>query len=134
MNVRIPNRDTAPGGPAGLPRIFHRPLQSLASRSCRGNEADRSFSRSLPPPHVGGYRACGLQARRGKEDGFAVLVIFVLLTIMVVFVTSNALVLRHLHQEIKLVEKRQLKKFEAAPANPLVQTNAPNVGLEKRLE
>lgn len=72
--------------------------------------------------------------RRGGESGFAVLVIFVLLTIMVVYVTSNALVLRHLHQEIRLVEKRQLKKYEAAPANSPVRTNAPSAGLEKRLE
>jgi len=69
-------------------------------------------------------------ARHGKENGFAVLVVFILMSIMVVFVTSNALVLHHLHQEIKLVEKRQLKKFEAAPANSLVQTNAPDAGSE----
>lgn len=78
---------------------------------------------------------CALsEPRRRKEDGFAVLVILILMSLMLVFLASNAIVLRHLHQQIKLVEKRQLKKFDAAPVKALVQTNATNVGQEKRPE
>jgi hypothetical protein len=134
MKLRCPNCSPTSRRPARLPGIFHGPIQSPASCSRRGNEADGNFAQSIPPPHVGGYKARGWRPRGGGDRGFAVLVIFVLLTIMVVFVTSNALVLRHLHQEIKLVEKRQVKKYEAAPANSPVRTNAPSAGLEKRLE
>lgn len=60
--------------------------------------------------------------RHGK-NGFAVLGVFVILTLMVVFVSSNTAVLNQLHREIRLVEQRQLKKFELVSANSQPQTN-----------
>ncbi len=63
------------------------------------------------------------QRRRHGKSGFAVLGVFVLLTLMVVFVMSNTVVLNQLHREIRLIERRQLEKFGPAPAQPGSQTN-----------
>ncbi|MCS7337249.1 MAG: hypothetical protein NZ739_03295 [Verrucomicrobiae bacterium] len=61
-------------------------------------------------------------SRHGKS-GFAVLGVFVLLTLMVVLVMSNTVVLNQLHREIRLIEQRQLEKFRSAPAQPAGQPN-----------
>jgi|GEM_PF-3230886 hypothetical protein len=64
------------------------------------------------------------QRNRYGKNGFAVLGVFVILTLMVVFVSSNTVVLNQLHREIRLVEQRQLKKFEPSSAQSQPQTNA----------
>ena len=53
--------------------------------------------------------------QRGRERGMAVLVVIVLLSIMAVFVLSNGRALGQLKQELKLVEKRQLRRLEPKP-------------------
>lgn len=67
--------------------------------------------------------AAAPHGRHGKS-GFAVLGVFVLLTLMVVFVMSNTAVLNQLHREIRLIERRHLEKFESAPVQSTSQTNA----------
>jgi type II secretory pathway component PulJ len=52
-----------------------------------------------------------------KEDGFTVLVILILMSLMLVFMASNVTVLRHLHQQIKAVEKRQLNRLALSATN-----------------
>jgi hypothetical protein len=52
--------------------------------------------------------------RRNQERGFAVLVVFILMVLMLGLVIQSGLVLHGLHQELRLVEKRQMKKYPAA--------------------
>ena len=74
-----------------------------------------------------------------RERGSALLVVFILLTILGAIALSNSIVLRNLKREIKLVERQQLKKYtldqtpgrepkKARPqprTQPVGQTNAP---------
>ncbi|MBI3414194.1 MAG: hypothetical protein HY043_02555 [Verrucomicrobia bacterium] len=55
-------------------------------------------------------------SRQRREQGMAVLVVIVLLSIMAVFVLSNGRALGQLKQELKLVEKRQQRRLEPKPA------------------
>jgi hypothetical protein len=57
--------------------------------------------------------------RRGRERGSAALVVFILLSLMVGLVLANAQALHHLKQELRLIEKRQLKKYEMSPKLPI---------------
>lgn len=50
------------------------------------------------------------------ERGSAVLVVLILLSLMIGLVFANTQALNHLHKEMRLIEKRQLKKFESKPA------------------
>ncbi len=52
-------------------------------------------------------------ASRSGEAGSALLVVFILLTLMVVFVVSQSLTLHHLKRELRLIERRQLQRHEA---------------------
>ena len=60
----------------------------------------------------------------GEEHGSATLVVFILLTIMVTLVVANARTLHHLKWELRLIEQRQLKKFNA-PTNAPPALRAP---------
>jgi hypothetical protein len=53
---------------------------------------------------------------RKEEHGSALLVVLVLLSLMVGLAMANIQVLRHLHLEMRLIEHRQLRKFEHHPA------------------
>jgi hypothetical protein len=59
--------------------------------------------------------------RRRHERGSAVLVVFILVTLMVAITIANAKALHVLQQEIRLIEKRQLRKFAVQPS--AVNTN-----------
>ena len=61
----------------------------------------RSAAERLPP------------GARRAERGSAVLVVFILLTVMSVIVASNGLALHHLNREIQLTEARQKRRLEA---------------------
>jgi hypothetical protein len=63
-------------------------------------------------------RPAALPVRR-KERGSALLVVFILLSLMVGMVMANLQTLRQLHLEMRLIEKRQLKKFD----HKMVSTN-----------
>jgi hypothetical protein len=65
-----------------------------------------------------------LSRRRVAKRGSAVLMVFIILTIITAFVLSDNLVLWHLKQELRLIEKRQLQKYappskEQQPSRPL---------------
>jgi len=47
-----------------------------------------------------------------RERGSAILVVLVFLGIMTTLVICNSVILRQLRQELNLIEKRQLEKFE----------------------
>jgi hypothetical protein len=46
-------------------------------------------------------------------------VVFILLTLMVMLTLANALALHRLRQEMRLIEKRQLKKFVVPVKSPV---------------
>lgn len=66
-------------------------------------------------------------ASRSGEAGSALLVVFILLTLMVTFVVSQSLTLHHLKRELRLIERRQLQRYEA-----VADANAP-ARLQKRV-
>lgn len=59
-------------------------------------------------------------SRRQRQRGVAVLVVLTLLAILLIFIAGNVRALRCLDQELKLVERRQIKRLNALSA-----TNAP---------
>ena len=68
-----------------------------------------------------------------REQGFALVVVFLLLAIIASLSVSNTAALRRLKREIALVERQQIKKYPAsknnlsratAPASPNSGTNA----------
>lgn len=71
----------------------------------------RNAAGTSEPPYTGAYRL-----RRG-ERGSAVLLVLILAMIMAQLVADNGLVLHRLNQEIKLIEKKQAKKYQT-PAQP----------------
>jgi hypothetical protein len=54
---------------------------------------------------------------RRQEQGFAVLVVFILMTLMFGLIIQSGLVLRGLHQELRLLEKRQIMKYQLLATN-----------------
>lgn len=52
---------------------------------------------------------------RRKEQGIAVVVVLALLAILILYIGANLKSLRSVHQEIKLVEQRHLRHWQAKP-------------------
>ena len=50
---------------------------------------------------------------RRRREGFAVLVVLALLTIILLYVSANLHSLHVLHSELRLVEKQQLQRLNA---------------------
>lgn len=50
--------------------------------------------------------------------GSATILVLALVAIMMVFLTANQLVLHNLKRELRLVEQKQLKKFQPPPPRP----------------
>ncbi|MBI5801777.1 MAG: hypothetical protein HZA92_13775 [Verrucomicrobia bacterium] len=60
-----------------------------------------------------------LKTRNSKrKDGSATVLVLALLALMMVFLTANQLVLHNLKREVRLVEQKQLKKFQPAAPRP----------------
>lgn len=55
---------------------------------------------------------------RESEGGSATILVLALVAIMMVFLTANQLVLHNLKRELRLVEQKQLKRFQPPPAKP----------------
>ena len=56
--------------------------------------------------------------RLARERGMAVLAVMLLLGALAAFVAANGLALRSLQQELRFVEKQQLKKWSPSPDGP----------------
>ena len=54
-----------------------------------------------------------LNTQPRRQRGSATILVFALLAIMVLYMNSNQLTLRSLQRELRLVEAKQLKKFQA---------------------
>lgn len=59
-------------------------------------------------------RAAARPYRRG-ERGSATILVFALLAIMVLYMNSNQLALHSLKRDLRVVEQKQLKKFQPPP-------------------
>jgi hypothetical protein len=73
----------------------------------------------IPLNPIQTMRATGSKGRT-SERGFAVFVVMVLLAIMASLAISNNVALGQLHRELRLIDKKHLKRYESAKA-----TNAP---------
>lgn len=67
---------------------------------------------------VGADGRAAARPYRRREGGSATILVLALLAIMAVFLTSNQRVLHSLKREVRLVEEKQLKKFQVPPAKP----------------
>lgn len=90
---------------------------SVSICSSRGNEAHFQSE----SPHVG-YRK-----RRKHKRGSAVILVLVLAGIMAALISDNGLVLHRLKQEIKLIEKKQAKKYQRPPLQESLRPRPNNV-------
>lgn len=52
------------------------------------------------------------------QRGSATILVLALLAIMVVFLSANQIVLHNLKRDVRLVEQKQLKKFQPPTARP----------------
>ena len=59
------------------------------------------------------------QRSHKSECGSAVLIILVLLSVMLLLVAANTLTVNWLRQEVKLVDKQQMKRFAPSSTNQL---------------
>jgi hypothetical protein len=82
-----------------------------------------AMKRSRPGP------ACVGPGAQATERGSAIMVVLILVAVMSVIVVSNGVALRHLKQEIKLVEQRQKRNLESTNSIPKISqpssTNSP---------
>ena len=62
---------------------------------------------------------------RREERGSATILVLALLALMTVFLTVNQLVLHNLKRELRLVEQKQLKKFQPPTAGPVAPPAKP---------
>ena len=62
----------------------------------------------MPPPYSPGCR---------RQSGSAVFIFLTLLAIMVILVAANSRALLDLHQQIKLLEHRQIERLNASQTN-----------------
>jgi hypothetical protein len=60
-----------------------------------------------------------------EARGSATLVVFILLTIMVALIAANTRTLHHLKGELRLIEQRQLKKFNTSTNETPVLHSSP---------
>jgi hypothetical protein len=65
---------------------------------------------------------------RRAESGSAVMLVLIMLGIMTIFVAVNTVTIRTISRELKLLEKKQVKRLDGAtspktaPANPAAAT------------
>lgn len=53
--------------------------------------------------------------RKPGQSGSAVIVLLAMLGIMLIFVAANTIAIRSLQRELKLIEKKQVHRLQAAP-------------------
>lgn len=54
-------------------------------------------------------------AERARERGSATILVFALVAILVLYMNGNQLALHSAKRELRLLEQKQLKKFQAPP-------------------
>jgi hypothetical protein len=64
----------------------------------------------------------GPGASKRSEDGMATFVCIALLAVMLVLVMAESSALFHLHQEMRLLEQKQIQRLEATQTNSSVVT------------
>jgi len=62
---------------------------------------------------------------RRRQNGSAVLVFITLLAIMMILATAGSKALFHLHEEIKLLEQRQVERLNASQTNTTGRAELP---------
>jgi hypothetical protein len=62
---------------------------------------------------------------RRRQNGSAVLVFITLLAIMVILATAGSKALFHLHEEIELLEQRQVERLNASQTNTIAVVKSP---------
>ncbi len=63
--------------------------------------------------------------RHRRQNGSAVFVFICLLAIMMILVAANGDALSHLHQEIKLLEHRQVERLNVSQTNTIGRSELP---------
>jgi hypothetical protein len=83
---------------------------------------------------IRGITGTGSRRSRGRQGGFAVLVVLALLTLVLIFVGANLRTLDILKRELKLVERQQIRRLNSSQTTtnagalfPPANTNAPPV-------
>jgi len=66
-----------------------------------------------------------LGAAKRNEDGSVVFIFIALLAIMMILVTANHNALMRTHQEIKLLEHRQIERLNASQTNTVSAVESP---------
>lgn len=75
--------------------------------------AIRSYPEANPPNGRAGLPPPG-RASRPRERGSAVIVVLVLLAIVLVYINGNLRTLHYLGRELRLIERQQTRRLEAA--------------------
>jgi len=112
-----------PGRPRRGGSLAVGPGAALQAESGPGR-APGSASRPCGP-NVLAMKTVLPRTRRSRQEASAVLVVFMLVALLSALVAVNTLSLIQLKDELKLIEKQQLRKFELPPARPIAVTNAP---------
>ena len=71
------------------------------------------------------YRQMKFALHRRKEDGLAVLVIFILMSLMTALVISNSICLHYLRRDIMLIQNKHLSKLERVSVAVYENNNIP---------
>ena len=82
-------------------------------RACCPQRAGWVFNKS-----GGALRTDAPYQTRLGERGSATILVLALVAIMMVFLTANQLVLHNLKRELKIIEQKQIKKFQPPAAKP----------------
>ena len=59
---------------------------------------------------------------RRSENGMATVIFIALLAIMMILVMAESRALFHLHQEVKLLEQKPIKRLNNSPTNAIATT------------
>jgi len=97
---------------------------------------------SISKPNLGGNNQPDFKPIRQGQDGTAVIIMLALLSIILVYAAANIQSLSRLDREIKLVDQRQVRRWNALSSTnaaflaalTMADTNAPATNGPVRLE
>jgi hypothetical protein len=70
-----------------------------------------------------------LQATRKRQDGLAVVVMLILIAMVLGFIVANTATLTTLHNDVKRIEQRQIRRLNSTTTNATM--HSPAVGVAK---